>query len=92
MNGEDIPDPIESLTQLYADCENDEAFAKLYHQTMKKCPKQLLENFKSYKFQELTPVQMQVIPVMLNVMTLQQQNTHFENMFIFPISFSKKLS
>lgn len=65
VNGDDIPDPIENLSQLYADCENDDEFHKLYQ--MRRCPKQLLENFKGYKFKELTPVQMQVLPIMLNV-------------------------
>lgn len=65
VNGEDIPDPIESLDQLFADCADDDRFYKAYQ--LRRCPKQLLENFKSYAFHELTPVQMQAIPIMLNV-------------------------
>lgn len=65
VRGEDVPDPVESLTQLYADCENDTTFRAAYD--LSRCPKQLLANLKAYTFQDLTPVQMQVMPIMLNV-------------------------
>lgn len=62
VNGNDIPNPVESLDQLYNESEFKKIFDDLHEHS-----KVLMENLSSYKFDELTPIQMQVIPSMLNV-------------------------
>ena len=60
VNGDDVPYPIETLSELIDPAE----FKKL---SKIEYPKQVIENLKPYKFEELTAIQMQAIPVMLNV-------------------------
>jgi superfamily II DNA/RNA helicase len=60
VNGDDVPYPIETFSELI----NEVGFSKL---TKLEYPKQLVENLKPYKYEELTAVQMQAIPIMLNV-------------------------
>jgi hypothetical protein len=60
VNGDDVPYPIENFDELL----DVEKFKKSYKIDY---PKQLIENLKPYKFEELTAIQMQAIPVMLNV-------------------------
>lgn len=62
VNGNDVPNPIETLEQLY----NENYFKKIFDE-LHSHSKELVENLSSYKFDELTPIQMQVIPTMLNV-------------------------
>lgn len=62
VNGNDVPNPIETLDQLY----NENDFKKIFDE-LQEHSKELVENLSSYKFDELTPIQMQVIPAMLNV-------------------------
>lgn len=53
MNGDDIPEPIETFNQLF--------------DTYKQIPDKLKSNLVSYNFAEPTPIQMQAIPIMLSV-------------------------
>ena len=57
INGNDVPDLI----------ENFEQFTRESVWADEKLPDKLVENLLAYKFSEPTPVQMQSMPVMLNV-------------------------
>ena len=57
INGNDIPDPIEDFNELKT--HNEWADEKI--------PEILVKNLLGFNFPEPTPVQMQSIPVMLNV-------------------------
>ena len=61
VNGEDVPYPIETFGELINESEFKKNYPNLDY------PKQLIENLKPYKYEELTAIQMQAIPVMLNV-------------------------
>jgi hypothetical protein len=60
VNGDDVPYPIETFQELIEPAR----FSKL---SKLEYPKQLIENLKPYKYEELTAIQMQAIPIMLNV-------------------------
>ena len=60
VNGNDVPDPIEDFVQLKT-------------KTMwadEQIPATLIDNLLAYKYARPSPVQMQAIPTMLNVSSL----------------------
>jgi len=71
MNGDDIQDPFESFDQLF------EKYKELIPEIIK-------NNLISYNFPEPTPIQMQSIPIMLNVCSILLLNyTHLISSFFF---------
>ena len=67
VNGNDIPDPIESFEQLRPVTESPDAKNSLAQDYTQQIPKKIFENLLGYKFEKPSPVQMQAIPVLLNV-------------------------
>ena len=68
VNGNDIPDPIESFEQLRpVTPESPDAKNSLAQDYTQLIPKKIFENLLGYKFEKPSPVQMQAIPVLLNV-------------------------
>jgi ATP-dependent RNA helicase DDX52/ROK1 len=62
IRGEDVPYPIETFEQLAAKKNENEFDIKI--------PKTLVKNIASFNYKKPTPVQMQVIPILLNVSSL----------------------
>jgi ATP-dependent RNA helicase DDX52/ROK1 len=62
--GSDCPAPIENLNELFFTGFDDANAKKTSN--VEKCLNKLIENFNSYNFTELTPIQMQVMPIMAN--------------------------
>lgn len=67
VNGNDIPDPVESFEQLRpAQAESQKEDSPLAPDYTQQIPKKIFENLLGYKFEKPSPVQMQAIPVLLN--------------------------
>jgi hypothetical protein len=62
VTGSDVPQPIATFDELF----DKKKFKKAYEFDLSD---HLIENMKSYNFPSLTPIQMQVIPLMMNVNT-----------------------
>lgn len=60
VTGSDVPQPIATFDELF----DKKKFKKAYEFDLSD---HLIENMKAYNFPSLTPIQMQVIPLMLNV-------------------------
>ena len=78
VNGEDIPQPIESFDQL----------EEFQDENKQKLSQALIDNLAGYNFSELTPVQMQAISVMLNnreVMVSAPTGSGKTISYLFPI-------
>ena len=75
VTGSDVPQPIATFDELF----DKKKFKKAYEFDLSD---HLIENMKSYSFPSLTPIQMQVIPLMLNVNINSISSSFYMNFFL----------
>jgi ATP-dependent RNA helicase DDX52/ROK1 len=86
--GADCPCPIENLNELFFTGFDEKSLAK--ESDIDKELNKLIENFNSYNFTQLTPIQMQVMPIMANnreLLACAPTGSGKTLAFLFPVLF-----